>query len=383
MSKLALLIPLLLCASARGESSESRPSLLVLDLEPKGATALQAEAATLGVVRGLRALDVFQVLSADDARRLLALERTKQLMGADSDTSSVSRALGTRHSVIGSVVQLIPSTQLQVELRLLDSSAGKVVSQKAFGPVDSMEAIAAAMPGLAQELVAPLLQAEQGTLVVRTREEAAEVLVDDQLMGSTPMQKPLALSRGSHRVMVRKDGFIAQAFSVRIEPERTTEQDVTLLPSPDYAEAYSQRHGRLRTGAWIASGVALGLLAGAVVMDRRVVEPSYQNEFLPRQLALSQASASQLSKAGLNQGQDATRRACGADPAACREELDALAGPLRVQQAVTLGAAGLGLAAVGVASYLWLTGEDPNRYAGLVAGLSWSDGPGISAALGF
>lgn len=368
---------------ARAQSAEARPSLLVLDLEAKGATALQAEAATLGVVRGLRSLEVFQVLSADDARKLLALERSRQMEGDSAGNAEMSRALGARHSVVGSIVQLLPSTQLQVELRLLDSEKGAVTSQKTFGPAESMQVLAAALPGLAQELVAPLLQAQQGSLMVRSKEEGAEVLVDDVLVSSLPMQKPVLLSRGNHRLVVRKDGFIAQSIPVRIEPDRLTEEDVTLLPSADYAEAWELRHGRLRTGAWLATGLALAAIGGAITLDRQFVEPSYRNQFLPRQLALNQASAAQIEAADLTQRQDATRRACGADPSTCRTELESLAGPLQVQQIIAYSAAGLGLAAAGVASYLWLSGEDPNRYAELVAGISWNDGPGFAMAFTF
>lgn len=385
MSKLFPVVALIMLVGsvARAEGNEARPALLVLDLEAKGASTLQAQAATLGVVRGLRSLEVFQVLSADDARRLLALERSRAMEGERGESAELSRALGARHSVIGSVVQLLPSTQLQVELRLLDTAKGAVLNQKTFGPVDSMQALATSLPGLAQELVAPLLKEQQGFLLVRSREEGAEVLVDDVLVGSIPMQKPLALSRGNHRLVVRRDGFIAQSTTVRIEPDRLTEEELNLLPSADYADAWKLRHGRLRTGAWIASGLALAAIGSAIALDRQVVEPTYRNQFLPRQLALSQAGWTELASAELSQGQEATRRACGADPVTCRTELEALAGPLQVQQVIVFSAAGLGIAALGAASYLWLSGEDPNRYAGLVAGLSWSDGPGFTAVFTF
>lgn len=45
--------------------------------------------ATSGAVRGLRQLDVFQVLASEDVRQLLAIERTRQLAGL-SDAPGVA-----------------------------------------------------------------------------------------------------------------------------------------------------------------------------------------------------------------------------------------------------------------------------------------------------
>ena len=53
----------LLTAFGASAENASRPPLLVMQLESKGATDLEATAATQHVVRGLRELDVFSVLS--------------------------------------------------------------------------------------------------------------------------------------------------------------------------------------------------------------------------------------------------------------------------------------------------------------------------------
>ena len=63
-------------ADAALQALQTRPPLLVLDLEARGGGVPEAQAATINVVRGLRDLDVFQVLSADDVRQLLALFRS-------------------------------------------------------------------------------------------------------------------------------------------------------------------------------------------------------------------------------------------------------------------------------------------------------------------
>jgi hypothetical protein len=380
---LALLLPSLASAAEEGAPAEGaalaqRPPMVVLDLAALGVGAPEAQAATLGVVRGLRQLDVFQVLSADDVRQLLALERNRQLFGAEgSGNLQLSRALGAQHTVVGSLTR-VGGAGLSVELRLLDVSGGAVVSQKTYGPVAGLEQLAPELPGLAQALLAPLLRERQGSLLVHSSEEGAEVLVDDTLLGSTPLKSPLALAQGTHRMVVRKDGFISQSATVRIEPTQVARESVTLLPSPDYAEAYRQRHGRLRIGAYLASGVAVGALAGAYLLDQKSTAPLYREQFHPRQLALL-GRVPELGE--LDAKAQATYATCGQDEAACREELDAVGSRLSRQQWGTAGLVVAGLGAGVTAAYLWLSGEDPNRYSGLVAGVGAGAG-GPTFALG-
>ncbi len=373
---------MLVAGVARAEGpAQTRPPLMVLSIEPKGVAANQADAATVAVLRGLRELDVFQVLSAEDLRQLLAIERNRQLYGVEgSGIGDFAQAMGARHAVLGSM--LVVGDQLQVELRLVDTAGSKVLAQKTLGPVKAIADVAAQLPALAQEVVAPLLQAQQGALLVRTREEGAEVLVDDQLVASTPMREPVKLSRGQHRLQVRKDGFIAVSQPVRIEPDQTELQDVALLPSADYAEAYALRHGRLRTGAWIATGVALVTFTGAIALDQLATEPLYQQSFLPRQQFLR-------AQAGLTDSQskpDAIAQDprlsqawddCASDPVQCRDVTQRMGTQVLVQQIGTAGLAVLGAGAAGVATYLFITGKDPNRYSNVVASFSVGPTPGF------
>ncbi|MCI0671232.1 MAG: PEGA domain-containing protein [Myxococcaceae bacterium] len=376
--RLALLCSLL-CATAALASPESRPLLVVLDVDARGATPLQAQAATTGAVRGLRALDVFQVLSSDDVRQLLAIERNRQLAGLNVEgVGGLTKALGAQHAVVGSLSEV--DGRLRLELRLLDTQAGRVLAQKVLGPVSTYEAMAPKVPDLAQELMGPLLQAQQGTLLVRASEEAAEVLVDDVLVSSTPMVAPHKVARGAHRLVVRKDGFIAQARTVRVEPEQLTVEATTLLPSPDYAEAWRLRHGPQRVGAWVATGVAVAALGGALVLDRMSIEPLYRDSFLPRQLTLQGATADQVAAANLTAPQDALRVECGLNPAGCQQEANSLQGQLRTRQYVSAGLLGVGAIATGASLWFWLTGQDPNRYAQVVAGAQAGPGPGVAVS---
>jgi TolB-like protein len=354
----------MLALAASTALAEGKPPLIVFELESKGASQLQAQAATQGVVRGLRELDVFQVLSSDDVRNLLAIDRTRQLIGSGDDAGGVtdiSKSLGARHAVVGSVTVL--DQKLQVEIRLLDTEKHTILSQKTLGPLARMEQVAAALPGLSQELVGPLLREQQGALMVQSSELGSEVLVDGNLVGSTPMKAPVELPRGQHRLQVRKDGFIEQSRPVRIDQSQQSMETFLLMPSPDYAEAWKLRHGRLRVGAYLATGVTLAAAAGAILVGN-TFSNTYQGQFLPLQYALKQ----QPLPAALATAEAQTRwQSCGTNASQCESQAQSLHTTLIAEEATTIGLGVIAAGAAVTASYLWLTGEDPNRYMKLIA----------------
>ncbi len=352
---------------------------MVLELDNKGATQLQAEAATLSVARGLRELDVFSVLSSSDVRQLLAIERSKQLITGNSAAglSNLGSALGARNAVVGSITKL--NGGLQIELRLLDTTTSRVVSQRAFGPA-TLDKLAQVLPGLAQELVGPLLREHQGTLMVRSREEGAEVLVDDTLVASLPLLKP----RGNHRLELRKNGFIAQIQSVHIEPGQLTIQEVMMVPSPEYEEAYRKRNASLRLGASLATAGAVVAIAGAVLLDRLSTDPLYREEFVPRQTWLEEHTGVKTTQGGPSQFASdpkalAAYQSCIGQADACRDKATQLQNQIRLQQYAEIGLGVIGVAAAATAVYLWVTGEDPNRYNHLNGSVSFNgNGPTLA-----
>ncbi len=379
--RVALLVAL---ASSAAMAADNRPNLLVLDLEPRGVGLPESQAATGSVVRGLRQLEVFQVLSSDDVRQLLALERTRQLSGAKAESSvgQLGAALNAPNAVVGSVTRV--GGKLQVEIRLIDSPTQKVLSQKSLNQA-TVEQVAAQLPGLAQELMAPLLREQQGFLVVKSREEAAEVLVDDTLVGSIPLKGSIDLSRGVHRLTVRKDGFIAQTRSVRIEPKQTTVEEVELAPSSDYAKVYKDKYGKIRVGAWIATGVAVAGITTAVIMNASA-SGQYDDEFKPRQAWLQGAAGTgpqtKPPEIANNPAASAAWDSCTTTgAAACKQAAEDAKSSVQVKQWVAIGAGVMGVASAGVATWLWLSGKDPNRYADVVAGVSPNGQGGMTLAL--
>ncbi|MBL8957687.1 MAG: PEGA domain-containing protein [Myxococcaceae bacterium] len=356
---------------AAAQTDDVKPSLAVFDLKANDTRPAETAAALNAVVKGLRELDAFEVVSSDDLRQLLAIERQKQLLGIEGDATVAAsvQAIGVKNVVVGSVTRT--QAGLSAELRLLDSRDNKVVAQRTVAPQPTFDKLASSLTVVAQELVGPLLFAEQGQLLVRTREEGAEVIVDDVSRGSTPLEAPVKLPRGRHRLTVKKDGFISRVTVVSVQREQLTLEDVTLVPSADYVAAYNARNRRLRVGGYVAVGIAAASFVSAVLIDRLIAEPKYQTEFKPRQEILESIASG---RAGNGDGLFGVRQECFANQDQCREDARQMASSINTLQILTWVMVGVGTAGVAGAAYCFVSGEDPNRYAQLVASVTPSGG---------
>ena len=69
----------------------------------------------------------------------------------------------------------------------------------------------------------------RGTLVIHSSQEGAEVLVDEEVVGTTPLA-PVTLAAGSHTLRVRLPGHTEFTDVVRVQPGQAVEVSVDLLP---------------------------------------------------------------------------------------------------------------------------------------------------------
>jgi hypothetical protein len=82
--------------------------------------------------------------------------------------------------------------------------------------------IAVVMTAFAAEASAQRRQ-RPGRLTVMTTVEGAEVLVDEESVGTTPLAEPIELPPGQHTVRVRRPGYTEFTDVARIQPNQTTE----------------------------------------------------------------------------------------------------------------------------------------------------------------
>jgi hypothetical protein len=124
---------------------------------------------------------------------------------------------------------------------------------------------------------------------------------------------------------------------------------VTLVPSPDFVKDYESRQKKLRLGAWISTGVAVGGIAAAVVLQVSA-NSLYGNESTPGTFLYDRSKI-----------QNGIETQNGVD---LRAQANKLKSDIESRQTMSYVFGGLGGIAAVAATYFWIAGEDPGRYAG-------------------
>jgi len=219
-------------------------------------------ASTLARVAGEEGLAVF---TRDDAAAILSQSTDLQLLGADADGPSLSelgRRVGTRH-VMACVVSTIDGDTV-VQARLIDVEKAAVVSLRETRASQFGGGFLATVEAAGRLVIAPIFADQKGSIALKVTEEGADVVVDDQVVGTTPLIRPLSLTGGHHLVEVRKKGFIRFAETVKVSRGSALVREVVLRPSKDFLDEYRSVNGTLRALAWTSTGLAIaGGVAGA------------------------------------------------------------------------------------------------------------------------
>jgi hypothetical protein len=100
-------------------------------------------------------------------------------------------------------------------------------------------------------------------LSIRVDEPGAEVLVDDQPRGVTPLSERLLVSVGNRKVVVQKAGYEREELIVRVGGGEGRSLHVKLRPKGDSAEPQQAHH--VRSVPWLAWGITGGLVIGSTV----------------------------------------------------------------------------------------------------------------------
>jgi PEGA domain-containing protein len=352
MRSLALLA---LLVAAPSLAAEQKPKLAVLDLVANGASKELASAAGGVVASELDRLGVFKVVTSDAIRDMLAFEKQRQMLGcADSGCiAEIGGALGVDYLVSGKVTRLAASKDApeSFTLELTLSSVKRGQREGSVIETGRSEAELVGKTGRAvQKLVQKVLSGRTGTLVVASSEAGAVVKIDDQVKGTTPLQGQIALPAGPHALVVEKQGFVSFQKDVQIQPGKLTDERATLVPSPDFIRDYESRQRKVRLGAWISTGVAVAGVAGAVLLQADATRV-YGTDSTPGTFLYARRK--------LLDGQEIDP-VTGVD---YRAQAAALKSKVSQRETFSYVAAGVGGAAAVTATWLWIAGDDPGRYA--------------------
>lgn len=315
----------------------SRPRLAVLALAAQGVPPEYAQGVTETIAAGVQRTSVFEVISPRQIASILAYEKQKDALGGCAEEScyaAVARAVKAPHLIGGSIAKI--GEKLVLSLILIDAASGKAL-QRAQDETTDASRLVEQGHRTAIVLLQPLLSARRGYLSVQSNVPDAAIFVNESRQASAAGQA-IALSAGPHVVKVSADGFYASTADIAILPGEVTAHRITLVPAQETITAYESRASLMRLGAYGTGALAIGSTLLAAIMFHEASGSADAVERFAARPDIEQTAA--------------LREVAASDKSA-----------FEVQQGVYLGAMGAAVLLGATSLYLFISGDDPDRYA--------------------
>jgi hypothetical protein len=342
LQRLLVVLTLLAAVPSAAVAADSKVKLAVLDLQERGVDKSLAASATSLLSSELQKLDVFRVISREDIRNMLQFEKDKQSVGCEADQACLAEiggALGVEYIVGGSLAKIGDQYVLSLVLNNVKSAT---VENRTTENIPKQDQLIAGVARNARVLVSKVLKGREGFLVLTVAEEGATVKLDGQIRGNTPLQGRLTLAWGPHLLEVEKTGFITYSEDISIPARQAIAKSLALVPSGDFIERYEGTARKMRTGAWITTGLAL--VGAGVAIGFNAASASTENKFQAARTQYLNPTATTDTDALLKQMNDLNSKGS-------------------TQVFVARLGLGVGAAAAALATYFWIAGDDPRRYA--------------------
>ncbi len=260
-------------------SAKKAPSLPVMEIAAQnGADARLAILATDSAAESLRDLNVFKIISSEDIKKILAFQREKAVTtgqcNEDQCLAEIGGALGADYMVSGKLTKI--DKMLKLDLTLFNNGKAKVENAVSQDNIADEKSLVEAAKLLARRVIAPLLEKNSGQLFVAVTDvgaAGATINIDGKTVGTTVppnvQTAPIPLGWGPHHIILQKEGFLAFEKDVQIDEGQATTLPVTLVPSPDFIDAYKGRNSKLRIGSYITGALTI-VAAGAAIYFNEV-----------------------------------------------------------------------------------------------------------------
>jgi hypothetical protein len=327
--------------------------IAVLDLKDKGVGSEVASLLTGVVSTRLAEIGIFDVISREDVKNILTHEQDKMLLGCSDESCyiNIGDILGAPYLVAGEVGMV--GEKYVIGLQRIDVKATRVSKRVDRQFSGSREKLLREVGNAAYKVVEDILQKRSGRLVLSVSEEGADVSVDGKTLGVSPLAS-LRIPAGPRDVRVAKKGFVDWARTIQIEPDGVQALEVTMIPSADFIADFEARAGSMRTWAWITLSACVALEATAVALrtytylEYDPIENDYNNSNFR----------------GMTAAEFYARYKDDMDRA---EIMD--------YAALAAGIVGVGVGVL--AAYLFIEGDDPDRYEKF-RGISETSTPSVS-----
>ena len=201
-----------------------KTAFAVFDLKAQGLSEDAARNLTQLLAVEIKKIEGTTVVSRDDINAMLQMQTQKDQLGCDSVAclAEIGGALGVDNLIVGDVGKV--ANRYIVTLRMLD-----VRNSRALGRVNET------FEGQEDQLLAAVRQAgrrlvgvdgaegaAEGGLAIATNQQKANIFLDGDLAGASPLPPLKTLRNGKHSVRVSKDGFIDWRSDVFVEANNTT-----------------------------------------------------------------------------------------------------------------------------------------------------------------
>lgn len=261
-------------------AAEPRAGVLPLEaqgtLPPNGTRALAAE-----VEQGMRDAGVtvvpadalVQATVADGASGSGRAPSRKQQKAARAALAACRDAACLRGlaSEVSAAYLVRPSVRMEesdyvIALALVDGATGEVVHEaERLCELCGLTEAQAVTRELAASLREPLAAARMGTVTVSSSPAGAEVRVDGEPAGTTPVE--LRLAPGEHAIVLRRPGYASAERRVVVEARGTAAVALELAPLAPIAGPDDRgRRALLRPLGWASIGVGAAALGSGIAL---------------------------------------------------------------------------------------------------------------------
>jgi hypothetical protein len=281
---------------------------------------------------------VFETVSPRQIQSLLAYEKRKEVLGGCVDEScyvQVAKLVKAPHLIGGTVSQV--GQKLTLNLVLIDAVEGKAMRRHQEETTDASDLMDAARHGIIV-LLQPVLNARQGYLKVAVNIDDAQIVVDDERK-KEGVGQVISLSAGPHVLKVKRDGFYSTTADVFVRPGRVSVEDVKLIPAKETIQEYESSANAWRISAYVLGALSVGTaVASGIFYARATDDLNTVNSF-----------------ASLNNEQQSLSPQLREDAIAADDRFG-------TNQALYLSFIAGALVSGGISLYLFLAGDDPERY---------------------
>ncbi len=251
-----------------------RRLVAVLDLKANAGAEKLSEALTTVLNADLGGRDGLRAISRNEVKSVIEHQAEAQLTGCASVNcaADLAKLLDAELVVAGSVDVIEDAHVLSVSL--IDPAVPMVLTREQIAWRDDPdEMIAAIRPVVDRLLAGSGASALSGTLEVFAQ-GGTTIVVDGKEVGRTPLDLPLTLGVGIHRLLLTQGGFESQTHDAAVANGENTILRAELVEEPYYTQwwFWTATGGGLLAAAGVAVGVtAYGVLENAKSQPPRLV----------------------------------------------------------------------------------------------------------------